>query len=125
MKQIIDILWQNPELVSAILGAIATIYQTWTKYKACKTSDEKADLLINALKVDDKMINDKEFDSKLLVKVDEIAKATGASAKAVEEVKDSLKPTVKGIIKLASYKGKKVFLSDIVNVGKMLRRLFK
>lgn len=86
-------------------------------------------LLVNTLKDETKMESDgKAFSQATVTKIDQVAQATKAGATAISEAKAVI-TTVNtrdittanpGDLKIGSYKGKPVFLSDATAIGSKL-----
>jgi len=96
----------------AILTLIVTVYKS---HKAGKTYAEIITIIINVLKDENKLINGK-FSPETLKKAEEIANVLTNDSNAIERVKDALNGSEKDIA-IASIKGKKIFLSDVLKIG--------
>lgn len=98
-----------------IVAILSTIISLYKSHKAGKTLAQALVVLANTLKDETKMLDGK-FSPETLQKAEEMAMTIGANDVAVEEVKKAL--TGKELnLKLASWKGKPVYLSDLLKFG--------
>ena len=104
----------------AIFTAIVSVYKA---YKTGKGFAEITTILINTLKDEGKMI-DGQFSPATLQKAQEVANTISADSVAVEQVKQVLKGRETDI-KLASYKGKAIYLSDAIGFSSIAQGIFK
>ena len=123
MDKIVNWIIENQNL---ILGLLA-VWQTWSKARNIKTTVSTKDLLVNALKKENELEVDHKFNTKLMDKIDGIADAMGASKAAVAEAKKSLAGSTRdgGFVKIASYKGKELYLSDVIGAFSFVKKLIK
>lgn len=106
-----------------VITLIALAYQTYMKFSGAKTLNQVKDILINTLKIDEKMKKG-EFSNEIINKVDEIATQIKAGKEAINEVKLSLKNNKKGFMKIGSYKGKPIHFTDAFDIFKKLKVIF-
>lgn len=104
----------------AVLTAIISMYRS---YKAGKGFAEITTILVTTLKDEGKMI-DGQFSPATLQKAQEVANTISADSIAVEQVKSVLRGR-ESDIKLGSYKGKPVYLSDAIGFSSIARGIFK
>lgn len=117
-----DTIVQYLGYVVAILTAVISLYKS---HKAGKTLAQSLVVLANTLKDETKMVNG-QFSAETVRKAEEMAMTIGANDVAVENVKTALAGKELNL-KLASWKGKPVYLSDVLKLGGIaqgLRKLF-
>ena len=113
-----------------VIGVLALIFSKYKSYEAGKAAAKAAIetaqsliILVNTLKDETKMI-DGQFAAKTLQKAEEMAMTIGADDLAVEQVKKAL--TGKELnLQLASWKGKPIYLSDLLKFGGIAQGLGK
>ena len=106
-----------------VVAALTAIISLYRNYKAGKSAAEALTVIVNVLKDENKMLNGK-FSPETVQKAEEVAKAISADDVAVEQVKQVLKGREIDA-KVGSYKGKPIYLSDVLSVGGLLRRVAK
>lgn len=106
--------------VVAVLTAIISLYKS---HKAGQTFAQSLIVLVNTLKDEDKMVGG-QFTLKTLKKAEEVATAIGANDVAVEQVKQALKGKELDV-KLGSWKGKPIYLSNALQFGGVVQGLGK
>lgn len=104
----------------AILTAIISMYRS---YKAGKGFAEIATILVNTLKDENKMVGGK-FSTATLDKAQEVANTISADTVAMEQVKVVLQGRSTDI-KLGSFRGKPVYLSDALGFGSMAQGIIR
>ncbi len=100
----------------AILTAAISLYKS---HKAGKTLAQALVVMANTLKDESKM-QAGQFGRETIVKAEAFATTIGANDQAVEEVKKALNGKELDI-KLGSYKGKPVYLSDALGIGSVIQ----
>lgn len=103
------------QLLGYVIAAATAIISIYKSYKEKKTVAETITILINTLKDEEKLTGG-QFHLETLKKAEKIAIEIGANDVAVEQVKDALKGRELDF-KLASWKGKPVYISDVFRVG--------
>jgi hypothetical protein len=116
----IDQVIQYAGYAVAVLTAIISVYRS---YKQGKTAGEVITVLVNVLKDEAKMIDGK-FSAETLEKAEEVARTISANDAAVEQAKAALKGKELDV-KIGSYKGKPIYLSDAIGAGGLLRKIKK
>jgi len=106
-----------------IVAALTGIRLVYNGYQAGKSVAEIATILVNTLKDEGKMI-DGQFSPATLQKAQEVANTISADSVAVEQVKQVLKGRETDI-KLGSYKGKPVYLSDAIGFSSIAQGIFR
>ena len=104
----------------AVLTAIISVYKN---YKQGKSAGEIITILVNVLKDENKMVGGK-FSPEALKKAEEVAITIGANDVAVEEAKKALKGNEIDV-KIGSYKGKPIYLSDAIGAGSIMKKIRK
>lgn len=107
------------------VAALSVIISLYKSRKAGQTLAQSLVVLANTLKDETKM-TDGKFSPETLQKAEEMAMTIGANDVAVEQVKNALQGKELNL-KLASWKGKPVYLSDVLKWGGIaqgLRKLF-
>lgn len=117
----------DTELIVTYLGyAVAVVTAIIHFYKARKagaTAAEATLLIINTLK-DESKLTGGLFSQDTLKKVDEVAQTVGANTKAVEQAKEALKGQQLDI-KVGSYRGKPIYISDALKIGGVAQGISK
>jgi len=106
--------------VVAILTAAISLYKS---HKAGQTLAQSLIVLANTLKDESKMVGG-QFTLKTVEKAEEVAREIGANDVAVEQVKQALKGKELDM-KLGSWKGKPVYLSDALQIGGIIQGFSK
>ena len=104
----------------AALTALISIYKA---YKQGKNAGEIITILVNTLKDESKMTGGK-FSPEAVKKAEEVAITIGANNKAVEEAKKAL-GGAEIDVKIGSYKGKPIYLSEAIGAGAIIKKLKK
>jgi len=104
----------------AILTAAISLYKS---HKAGQTLAQSLIVLANTLKDESKMVGG-QFTLKTVEKAEEVAREIGANDVAVEQVKQALKGKELDM-KLGSWKGKPVYLSDALQIGGIIQGFSK
>lgn len=107
--------------VSVIITVATIVMSVLKSKKEGKTLGEALTLLVNVLKVEDKMTPDGKFKQDLIDKTQVAAEAL----KVGQEAKDQVTKIISngehaGDIKVASIKGKPIYVGDIVGIGSSL-----
>lgn len=89
-----------------------------------KTWMEALHVAINTLKVEDKMVEG-SFKTELVEKAEAVSQALQVSKDAKEKVQQVLKEGREQDIKIASIKGKPIYLGDVAGVGSSLAAALK
>jgi len=106
-----------------VVAALSVVISLYKSHKAGKTLAQSLIVLANTLKDESKMVGGK-FSPETIQKAEEFATTIGANDVAVEQVKQALKGREIDV-KLGSWKGKPVYLSDALSVGGVLQGLRK
>jgi hypothetical protein len=106
-----------------VIAAFTALVHLYRAHKAGKTYAEAMLILANTLKDESKM-NGGVFSPDTIKKAEEFATTIGANDKAVEEVKTVLKGNHLDV-KLGTFRGKAIFLSDALKLGGILNVLKK
>ena len=114
------IILENWELVALIIGFVYHVYKL---RKQGKTTLEALQLALNVLKDETKMIDGK-FSENTVKKLEEVAETIDTSKKAVTQVKQAMQGAEIDV-KLGTYKGKPIYLSEALGIGAAIRRLKK
>jgi len=117
MKEILSNLTINDVMtyIGWVVAALTAIIHVYNAHKQGKNFGEQIAILVNTLKDEQKMING-AFSPETLKKAEEFAMTIQADDVAVEEVKKVLKGQELDI-KLGSFKGKPIYLSDGLKLG--------
>lgn len=111
---------ENWELIALVLGFLWHVYKL---RKQGKTTLEALQLAFNVLKDEAKMVDGK-FSENTVKKLEEVAETIDASKKSVKDVKKAMQGAEIDV-KLGSYRGKPIFLSEALGIGAAIRRLKK
>lgn len=127
MKEYINLLIENKEVVIAVIGFILYVVKV---VRMDIASDAKVDLIINTLVDNKKLTSYSKFDSKTVTKVLETGKAMGSTYSEIKSVVDEIQDrneytSDKGSFKLGSKNGKPIYLRDVTRVSKVLKGLGK
>ena len=114
------IILENWELAVLVIGFAYHVYKL---RKQGKTTLEALQLAFNVLKDEAKMVDGK-FSKDTVKKLEEVAETIDTSKKAVTQVKQAMQGAEIDI-KLGSYRGKPIFLSEALGIGAAIRRLKK
>lgn len=106
-----------------IVAALSVIISLYKSHKAGKTLAQSLIVLANTLKDESKMVGGK-FTPETIQKAEEFATTIGANDVAVEQVKQALKGREIDV-KLGSWKGKPVYLSDAISLGGIVQGIGK
>lgn len=109
-----------------VVAALTAAISLYKSHKAGQTLAQSLIVLANTLKDESKMVGG-QFTLKTVEKAEEVAREIGANDVAVEQVKQALRGKELDL-KLGSWKGKPVYLSDALKLGGIaegLRKLFK
>ena len=104
----------------AVLTALISLYKS---HRAGKTFAEAMTVLVNTLKDENKMVGG-QFTLTTVAKAEEVARQIGANDQAIEQVKEALKGRQIDV-KLGSWKGKPIYLSDALKVGGIIQGFSK
>ena len=111
---------ENWELIALVLGFLWHVYKL---RKQGKTTLEALQLAFNVLKDEAKMV-DGRFSPDTLKKLEEAAEVIEASQESAQAVKRAMQGAEVDI-KLGSFRGKPVFLSNALGLGAIVRSLRK
>lgn len=111
---------ENWELIALVLGFLWHVYKL---QKQGKTTLEALQLAFNVLKDEAKMIDGK-FSENTVKKLEEVAETIDTSKQAVTQVKRAMQGAEIDV-KLGSYRGKPIFLSEALGIGAIIRKLRK
>ena len=114
------IILENWELVALIIGFVYHVYKL---RKQGKTTLEALQLAFNELKDETKMVEGK-FSQEAVKKLEEVAERIDTSKQAVTQVKQAMQGAEIDV-KLGTYKGKPIYLSEALGIGAAIRRLKK
>ncbi len=109
-----------------VVAALTAAISLYKSHKAGQTLAQSLIVLANTLKDESKMVGG-QFTLKTVEKAEEVAREIGANDVAVEQVKQALRGKELDL-KLGSWKGKPVYLSDALKLGGIaegLRKLYK
>ncbi len=109
-----------------VIAALTAVVSLYKSHKAGQTLAQSLIVLANTLKDENKMVGG-QFTLQTVAKAEEVARQIGANDQAIEQVKEALKGRQIDV-KLGSWKGKPIYLSDALKVGGIadaVRRLFK
>lgn len=117
----------NPEVIATWLGYIIAflsfVWHFFQSRKAGKNAAQSLLIAINTLKDENKLANGR-FTHATIEKAEKVAEAIGANDVAFEQVKTALKGQEVDV-KLGSYKGKPIYLSDALGAGGLIKNLKK
>ena len=111
---------ENWELIALVLGFLWHVYKL---RKQGKTTLEALQLAFNVLKDEAKMV-DGRFSENTVKKLEEVAETIDTSKQAVTQVKQAMQGAEIDV-KLGTYKGKPIYLSEALGIGAAIRRLKK
>jgi hypothetical protein len=106
-----------------VVAALTAIMHVYKAHKQGKGFGEQILILVNTLKDEKKMIGG-EFSEQTLKKAEEFATTIQADDAAIEEVRQVLKGKELDV-KLGSFKGKPIYLSDGLKLGGLASALSK
>ena len=106
-----------------VVAALSVIISLYKSHKAGKTLAQSLVVLANTLKDENKMTGGK-FSPETLQKAEEFATTIGANDAAVEQVKSALKGREIDV-KIGSWKGKPIYISDAIGLGGIFQGLGK
>ena len=106
-----------------VVAAMSVIVSLYKSHKAGKTLAQSLIVLANTLKDESKMVGGK-FAPETIQKAEEFATTIGANDVAVEQGKQALKGREIDV-KLGSWKGKPVYLSDAISLGGIVQGIGK
>lgn len=120
VKQVFDFTVSNWELIVLVLGVVFHVYK---QKKLGKSTSESLILAFNVLKDEAKMVDGK-FSDDAIKKLEEVSEVIGTSKESVEKVKTAMRGAEVDI-KLGSYRGKPIYLSEALGLGAIIRKLQK
>jgi len=106
-----------------IIAALTFVVSLYKSHKAGQTLAQSLTVLANTLKDETKMVGG-QFTTATLKKAQEVANTIGANDVAIEQVKQALKGKELDV-KLGSWKGKPIYLSDALKVGGVVQGVGK
>ena len=106
-----------------VVAALTAAISLYKSHKAGQTLAQSLIVLANTLKDESKMVGG-QFTLKTVEKAEEVAREIGANDVAVEQVKQALKGKELDM-KLGSWKGKPVYLSDALQIGGIIQGFSK
>lgn len=106
-----------------LVSFLTVIISLYKSHKAGQNFAQSLILLANTLKDESKMVGG-QFTQDTLKKVEEVATTIGANDEATKQVKQVLKGKELDI-KLGSWRGKPIYLSDAMGVGGLFQGLKK
>jgi hypothetical protein len=118
MENITELLTtDNIIFVSGWIVFLATLVERFfAARKAGKTAAEAITVLLNTMKVEDKMLPDGRFKPELIEKADQVSKTLEVSTAAQAQVKEILTSGKTQDIKLGSIKGKPIYLGHVAGI---------
>lgn len=106
-----------------VVAALTAAISLYKSHKAGQTLAQSLIVLANTLKDESKMVGG-QFTLKTVEKAEEVAREIGANDVAVEQVKQALRGKELDL-KLGSWKGKPVYLSDALQIGGIIQGFSK
>ncbi|MDD5486813.1 MAG: hypothetical protein PHW65_04600 [Dehalococcoidales bacterium] len=125
MKEYLSSLTANDvvAIIGYLIAALTAIVSFYRSYKAGKSASEALLIVINALKDEEKMV-DGAFSKQTLQKIEDFATTIQADDKAVKQAKQALQGRELDV-KIGSFKGKPIFLSDALKLGGLVSAVRK
>lgn len=106
-----------------VVAALSVVISLYKSHKAGQTLAQSLVVMANTLKDENKMVGG-QFTTATIKKAQEVATTIGANDVAVEQVKQALKGREIDV-KLGSWKGKPVYLSDAISLGGIVQGIGK